>query len=105
MLPPPPGPEEPGPFAFADPERVRRILEAGGWRAIEVEAYEDEIVDDLDRRVDFALRQGPAARALASPDEDVRAAAAVRVRDSLAPDAIDGVVRLRRAAWIVSARA
>lgn len=104
-VPPPPGPEDPGPFAFADPDRVQRILEAGGWREVEVQAYEDEVVDDLDRRTAFALSQGPAARALAGVGDDVRAAAAELVRDALAPAAADGVVRLPRAAWIVTARA
>jgi SAM-dependent methyltransferase len=103
-VPNPPGPEEPGPFAFADPNRVRRILGAGGWRDIEVQAYEDEIVDDLDRRVEFSLRQGPAARALATADDALRAAATARVRDALAQAADGALVRLSRAAWIVTAR-
>jgi hypothetical protein len=47
----------------------------------------------------------PAARALVSADDDVRAAAAVRVCDALAHFARDGLVHLRRAAWIVTARA
>ena len=46
----------------------------------------------------------PAARALLDAGEDVRAEAAVRVRDALAPSARDGVVHLSRAAWIVTAR-
>ncbi|WP_158292100.1 class I SAM-dependent methyltransferase [Paracraurococcus ruber] len=32
--PPPPGPEEPGQFAFADPDRVRRILDGAGFRGV-----------------------------------------------------------------------
>jgi SAM-dependent methyltransferase len=103
-VPSPPGPEEPGPFAFAEPNRVRGILTAGGWRHIEVQAYEDEIVDDLDRRVAFTLRQGPAARALANADDGVRAAASARVRDALAQAADGDLVHLSRAAWIVTAR-
>jgi SAM-dependent methyltransferase len=104
-VPPPLGPDEPGPFAFADPDRIRRILAAGGWRDVDVRTYRDEIVEDLDRRVEFSLRQGPAARALMNADDDVRAAAAERVRVALAQSARDGVVHLSRAAWIVTARA
>ena len=104
-LPPPPGPEDPGPFAFANPDRVRRILASSGWRQIELQEYRDEIVDDLDRRVEFCLRQGPAARALADVDDDIRAAATVRVRDALAQASSGGLVRLPRAAWIVTAYA
>src|SRR5262249_60157146 len=35
---PPQGPEDPGPFAFASEERVRRILGEAGYKAIEMEA-------------------------------------------------------------------
>ena len=104
-VPPPLGPDEPGPFAFADPDRIRRILAAGGWQDVDVRAYHDEIVEDLDQRVEFSLRQGPAARALMNANDDVRALAADRVRDALAQSARDGVVHLSRAAWIVTARA
>jgi SAM-dependent methyltransferase len=102
---PPPDPAEPGPFAFADPDRLRRILATGGWRDVEVRDHRDEIVDDIDRRVEFSLHQGPAARALGDAPDDVRAAAAERVRQALATAATDGVVRLPRAAWVVTARA
>jgi SAM-dependent methyltransferase len=104
-LPPPPGPVDPGPFAFADPDRVRRILTAGGWSGAEVWPYTDEIIEDLDRRVDFSLRQGPAARALASAAGGVREVVISRVRDALAAYANDGQVRLGRAAWVVTAQA
>ena len=104
-VPPPPHPDAPGPFSLAVPKRVHEILAAGGWRDVDVQAHEDEIVDDLDRRAEFTLRQGPAARALAAADDDVRAAALVRVRDAFAHESRDGVVHLRRAAWIVTARA
>ncbi|MEY2421040.1 MAG: hypothetical protein QOI95_1107 [Acidimicrobiaceae bacterium] len=104
-VPPPLGPDEPGPFAFADSDRVRRVLAAGGWRDVDVRAYRDEIVENLDQRVEFSLRQGPAARALMNASDEVRAAAADRVRDALARSSRDGVVHLSRAVWIVTARA
>jgi SAM-dependent methyltransferase len=104
-LPPPPGPGDPGPFAFADPGRVRRMLIAGGWRDAELRSYTDEIIDDLDRRVEFTVRQGPAARALEGAADEVREAATSRVRDALGAHSTDGRVRLGRAAWIVTAQA
>ena len=103
--PPPPGPEDPGPFAFADPDLVRRIHTVGGWRDPELRSYTDEIVDDLDQRVAFSLRQGPASRALQGATDEVREAAAARVRDALSAHVTDGRVRLGRAAWIVTAQA
>jgi SAM-dependent methyltransferase len=98
-------PEEPGPFAFSDDDRIRRILAAGGWRDVDVRDHRDEIVEELEQRVQFSLRQGPAARALANADDALLAAAADRVRDALSPSAHDGVVHLPRASWIVTARA
>ena len=104
-LPPPPGPEEPGPFAFADPDRVKRVLAAGGWQGVELRSYTDEIVADLDQRVEHSLRQGPTARALEGAPDEVHKAAASRVRHALAAYATGGQVRLGRAAWIVTAQA
>jgi SAM-dependent methyltransferase len=103
-LPPPPGPEDPGPFALSDTDRVRRILATGGWRDIDIRSYTDEIVDDLDGRVAFNLRQGPAARALRGASDEVRESATTRIRDALAAHLVGGQVRLRRSAWIVTAR-
>jgi len=104
-VPAPPGPEDPGPFAFADPDRVRRILIAGRWQGVELRSYTDEIVDDFDRRVEFSLRQGPAARALKGAAPELCEAATIRVRDALAAHTNHGRVRLGRAAWIVTAQA
>jgi SAM-dependent methyltransferase len=104
-LPQPTGSQDPGPFAFADPDRVSRILTSGGWRNAQLRSYTDEIVDDLDRRVQRSLRQGPAARALKGAADKVREVATARVRDALAAHSAHGQVRLGRAAWIVTARA
>ena len=92
-------------MAFADPDRVRRILAAGGWRDVEVRDHRDEVVDDLEHRVQHSLHTGPLARALAGADDNMRAVAADKVREVLAP-ATDqkGIVRLPRAAWVVTAR-
>ena len=42
FVPPPPklGPDDPGPFAFADETRVRRILDAAGFREVKLEPVE-----------------------------------------------------------------
>jgi SAM-dependent methyltransferase len=103
-LAPPPGPEDPGPFAFADPDRVTQLLEAGGWSEVDIRSYTDEIVDDLDKRVAFSLRQGPAARVLAGAPDDLRETATARVREALADHVTGGQLRLGRSAWIVTAQ-
>jgi SAM-dependent methyltransferase len=107
QLPPPPAPDAPGPFSLADTDRVRRILEAGGWRNVETESWTSELVlaDDaaIDFRVQFTMRQGPAAVALANADVPTLAEVATRVRSALEEHRTDGVVRLGRKAWIVTA--
>src|SRR5205807_2271621 len=37
---PPVDPHAPGPFAFADGDRLRAILEAAGWHSIEIRAHD-----------------------------------------------------------------
>ena len=45
LLPPmaPPDPLAPGPFAFADPERVRGLLAAAGFTAIAIQPFDTRI--------------------------------------------------------------
>jgi SAM-dependent methyltransferase len=70
ILPPPPlpGPEAPGPFAFADPDRVRRILTGAGFQNPELEPVVETLRlgggGGLDTTVDFLLQMGPTAAAL-----------------------------------------
>jgi SAM-dependent methyltransferase len=103
---PPSDPGAPGPFALADADLVRRVLRAGGWRDVRVQPEADELaLDDatLDERVAFAIRQAGAV--LAEAPATVRAQAPARVREALEAFRRDGAVRLRRAVWVVTARA
>jgi len=108
-LPPPPAPDAPGPFSFADAERVRRILEAAGFRELGFESLERAVTLggelELERAVEFALAMGPLGAALSETPEVDRRAVAESVRGALAPYAGAQGVRLPAAAWIVSARA
>ena len=84
-LPPPPEPGAPGPFAFADPTRVRAILEGAGFAEVAIEPFLGRCGrGDLDEAAEFSLVVGPAARALADASEDQRAAATAAVREALA---------------------
>lgn len=100
----------PGPFAFADPARVRAILGATGWRDIDLTpvdyAYVAGAGDDpvADARA-FFRRIGPAARAMRELPEAERPAAEARLGDWLAEHCAGGVVSFPAAVWIVSARA
>jgi SAM-dependent methyltransferase len=107
--PPRPGPEDPGPFSFADEQRVRRILDEAGFADVTLTSR-DFLLDvgvgaGLDNAVANSLALGPASRALDDQPEGVRAAAAAEIRAMLSTHVRDGAVPLAAAVWIVSARA
>jgi SAM-dependent methyltransferase len=106
---PPPGPDDPGPFAFASEARVQRILREAGFSGIAMEpvdlTLDVAIGRGLDAAVQGALEIGPAARALAEQPPDVVAAATKSIREALAPFASGASVPLRASIWIVTARA
>lgn len=106
---PPSDPHAPGPFAFADPDRVRVLLAEAGFTAIEVEPHDAPMrlagPGDLEAATAFATKIGPTSRLLADLDDTARAAALADVGTALAAhDGPDGVL-LGGAVWIVSARA
>jgi SAM-dependent methyltransferase len=105
--PPIPAPDAPGPFAFADAERVGTILADAGLAEINFEARADMMSvggGSLDDAVSVALQLGPASIALreATPEtiEKVRAS----VREALAPYHGPAGVRLATSSWVVTAR-
>jgi SAM-dependent methyltransferase len=106
---PPPEPHVPGPFAFADAERVRSILRAAGWRSAEIVRHDMPLrlagAGQLDEATEFATRVGPLARALAEADADLRSRARQAVREALrAWDGPNGI-SLAGSIWLVAARA
>ena len=101
---PPADPHAPGPFAFADGERVRRILQEAGFTDIDVTPHRQAIgARTLDDAVRTALSIGPLGRMLGEfPGK--REAAAGSVREALAAYANDKGVLLPSATWIVTGR-
>jgi SAM-dependent methyltransferase len=103
-LPEPPAPGAPGPFAFADPERVRGLLEGGGFTQIAVEPLVGTARrGSLDEAVTFAMSAGPSAMALRDADAAARSRAAAAIREALAAHVTPDGVELGYAAWIVHA--
>lgn len=103
--PPPPEPGAPGPFAFADPDRVRGILTDAGFEEIVIAKHDEKIGGgNLDTALDLALRIGPLGSMLREqPELAPRVTEAVRT--ALAQhDGPDGV-KLDSATWLVTARA
>lgn len=111
VLPPPatpPDPLAPGPFAFADPDRVRSILAAAGWTGIAFEPVDYAMVAGegggaVEEAVAYFQRIGPAARAIAERPEEERPAIRARLLELLTGHHREGRVSLPSAAWIVTA--
>jgi SAM-dependent methyltransferase len=109
QLPPPPAPGTPGPLSLADPERVRGLLTASGFKDINFEAYEAAVslggATSVEEAVDFALAIGPTAMLLRDADPSVRTRVAQAIREALTPYMTPKGLSLNGAAWIVRARA
>jgi len=101
--PEPPSPDAPGPFAFADRDKVAGILRQAGFGSIQIEPHDQPIGwPDLDEAVGGTLNVGPLGRVvrehptLAEPIRDA-------VRAALAAHAGPDGVKLASATWIVKA--
>jgi SAM-dependent methyltransferase len=106
--PPPEDPNAPGPFAFADPDRVRSILAAAGWTSIETAPLDVEIGgSDLDVTAAMLTRIGPlgAALRISEADDATKARAEAAVREAFAPYLRGEGVYTSSATWLVTARA
>jgi ubiquinone/menaquinone biosynthesis C-methylase UbiE len=101
------GADDPGPFAFASEERVRRILSEAGFSGIALQPR-DLLLDvavgrGLDAAVEGAMAIGPTSRALQEQPHDIVAAATGAIRAALAPFETEGRVPLAGAIWLVTA--
>ena len=106
---PPPGPEDPGPFAFASEARVHRILGEAGFSDIAMEpcqlTLDVAVGRGLDAAVEAVVEIGPASRALEGHPEEVRVAAKNSVREALSAFVSGQTVPLGGSIWIVTAQA
>jgi SAM-dependent methyltransferase len=102
---PPPDPNAPGQFAFADGDKVARILEASGWSSIEVQQADVPCETSEDNLMAYVTRLGPVGAALREVDR----ATAEKIMASLPPAFVrfrkDGAVRFNAACWLVRALA
>jgi len=100
-------PEDPGPFAFANEARVRRILGDAGFVDIDLEPHDLEldiaIGRGLETAVQAAMTIGPTSRMLDGQSDAVRDAATADIRKALAAHARGDTVPLGAAIWIVTA--
>jgi SAM-dependent methyltransferase len=102
---PPPDPLAPGPFAFADAERVKRILAQAGFIDAAVTPHDQKIeLGMLEQAVEHCTRVGPLGRLL-NENPDATDPVVETLRDTLRQFETDGIVRMDSGVWIVSARA
>jgi ubiquinone/menaquinone biosynthesis C-methylase UbiE len=108
LVPPedPSDPLAPGPFAFADPERVRRILADAGFANAAVRPFDARVGGwTPEEALTVAQRVGPLGRLLReNPGLRPRVLQAVTEEMARHTDA-DGKVRMGAAVWIVTATA
>lgn len=102
---PPAEPDEPGPFAFADQERVGQILTAAGFAAprftpIDL-AFDIAGGQGMDAAVHQAMTIGATSRALQDQPKNLVDAAAAAIRQALTPYQKGQTVELPGAVWLV----
>jgi SAM-dependent methyltransferase len=105
---PPPDPDAPGPYAFADEQKVQRILREAGWSDIAMSTWDGSLLlgggGGVAEAADFVMQIGPGARVIADQQLDADEARQ-RIIDSLAPLHNGQGVSLPAACWLVTANA
>jgi len=104
---PAPTPGAPGPFAFADPERIGQILMAAGFDQVSILPVEKPIVigdGTVAGALDFTLKVGPASALLADADESVTRSVVKDLEKLFSESITDGRVEMQSSAWAVTAR-
>lgn len=112
LLPEPLAPVDPyasGPFAFADPDHVRDILDRSSWRGATPEAVDFSYVagaggDPVADAMDFFSRIGPAAPAIRALEGERKIAFFDRLSRLLCNRSANATVSFKAMAWIWSAR-
>lgn len=100
----------PGPFAFADKDKVADLLKTSGWSNIEAEALDFAYIagqgdDPVGDAMSFMQRIGPASRAIADAAGDERPALIDGLQRICEKYRQGNAVLLPAAAWIWSATA
>lgn len=99
-------PGAPGPFAFADGDRARSLVEAGGFAEVRLQSVTrpQRIARDTDDAAEFVLAQPESKQLLDGASQQVRAAVADALREAFTPYAGPHGVVTDASAWLVTAR-
>ncbi|MCX4916638.1 class I SAM-dependent methyltransferase [Streptomyces sp. NBC_00687] len=98
-------PGTPGQFAFADADRVRRLLEEGSWEDIDIRPVDATCVLPAEKLVWWFTRFGPVGTALRAVDEATRERVVETVRPAFAPFVHAHEIRFTAACWQIDAKA
>jgi len=101
-----PEPGAPGPFALADAQRTRGLLESSGWSEVTVEEHKDgmRIGRDPEDVVAFMLSDEMGRRLVDGKDPEAVQAGTEAALEALRPYATPEGVVLDGAYWLVTAR-
>jgi SAM-dependent methyltransferase len=102
---PAPDPDAPGQFAFADADRVRRILTDSGWRGARAAALDAPCVFARADLMTYVMNMGPAGAHLREADPATRDTAQNLLRVAFEPFVDGDLVRFNAACWWVTAQA
>lgn len=110
-IPPPPQPDTPGPFRFADPDSLVALLRGAGFETVACDAVDRDIVlgrgesdaAAIEAATRVSLDLGPNSHLVREAAPELRAQAGAAVAEVLRRHAKDGTVQLRAACWLVQA--
>jgi len=104
----PPDPFAPGPFAFADAERVRGILEAAGFSGVSLDPIDLDLPIgggvDATRAAELLTELGPAGGALRTKPPSLRESVVAELAELLAAHQTQAGVKLPSSAWLVRSK-
>ncbi|MBI3898467.1 MAG: methyltransferase domain-containing protein [Gammaproteobacteria bacterium] len=97
-------PDAPGQFAFADRNRVLRLLDESGWTEIDIRPIDVACSFPEKELVRYLTRLGPVGRILHEVDEPTRRQVIDTVRTAFNHYVHGAEVRFNAACWVVGAR-
>ncbi|MCX5053294.1 MULTISPECIES: class I SAM-dependent methyltransferase [unclassified Streptomyces] len=98
-------PDGPGQFAFADPEKIRRILADSGWAETDIQPIDVPCALPEKELAHYLTRLGPVGLALREVDKRTREQVLETVRAAFDTFVQGPEVRFTAACWLVGARA
>jgi len=103
--PEPPNPDDPGPFAFADPAKVEGILGRAGFSDAAMTPYDTTMyhLGSVEEVTHFMIYFGPASRLLEEADNDVKTTVEAEVRAEIAARHDGEGVAFPAAVWVATA--